>query len=73
MNHLNPITKFHTYYRELRSRGLSKCAALDQAKRKNWSEYKEYCALQDSGVVLQSLDVPDVGRVMSIISTGKLL
>jgi len=70
MNHLAKTTQFHTAYRQARQRGLSRIAALEASKKSNWSDYVNYCKMQEDGQVLQSLDAPDIGRVMAVLNSG---
>jgi hypothetical protein len=70
MNHLAKTTRFHTVYRQARQRGLSRIAALEASKKSDWNAYVEMCKLQEDGQVLQSLDAPDLPRVMAVLNSG---
>ena len=72
MNHTNKVTKFHGHVRALHRTGKTMTESIDIAIAKHPEDYKEFVALQNQGVILQSLKEPNVGRVMSILASGKL-
>jgi hypothetical protein len=70
MNHLNPVTTFHTHFRALRRAGKTKVEALTQAKQNHPDDYRAYCRKQEDGVVLQSLEEPNLPRVLAVLNSG---